>query len=114
MLQHIIDISNVIAPFVVCSFILYICCGWILVFFKRNTLVSKYFTDNFDMRLSSVLYLIMAVAMLLVQILTKLKPDELTPLGFMFLICVCMFGGIGGLSFVVKGLIKYRNSITPQ
>ncbi|UYE98960.1 hypothetical protein XbC2_565 [Xanthomonas phage XbC2] len=114
MLQNIIDISNVVAPFVVCTFILYICCGWILVFFKRDTLVSKYFTNDIDMRLSSVLYVLMAVAMLVVQMCTKLKPDELTPLGFMFLMCLCGVGGIGGVVYIIKGLIKYRNSLTPQ
>lgn len=114
MLQTLIDVANSVAPFFICLFILYIACGWILVFFKRDTLVKKYFTDNWDVRVGSVLYLLAAIAMMIVQLCVPVKPDELSPLAFILVMGTGMGIGIGIISFVVHVLIKYRNTITPQ
>lgn len=114
MLQTIIDIANMVSPFLVCAFVLYVCCGWILVYFKRDTLVSKYFTDDWDARFSSVLFLVMAVGCLILQACVKVPENELSPLGFISLMCVGMYVVIGGLYLLVTTLKKYRDTITPQ
>ncbi len=114
MFQSIINFSNLVAPFIASVGILYVSVWWVLIFFKKETLVNKYFTYDGESIASGVLFWIVAMVMLVGQLIVKLPPDELSPLGFTLI--------FGGSSFVVgfiliaivKVLIKYRNTITPQ
>lgn len=110
MIQTIIICANFVSPIIISLIILYVSIGWILIYFKKETLVNKYFTNDNDVRISSLVYSILLVIVMIIQALSKLNPDELSPLGFSLLFYIVSYV----VSSIVKGLIKYRNSITPQ
>lgn len=114
MISTLTSIANTIGPFAICAFILYVCCGWILVFFKRTSLVLKYFTDNWEEQLTLTILLGIALLLLVFQFTVEVKPGEVTPLGFMMYAA----GIMALISFfwfiIVGGLKKLRDKIPSE
>lgn len=114
MLQNVIHFSNLVSPFIASLGILYVSIGWILIYFKKETLAKKYFSTDGEVLVSSACFWVVAIVMLIAQACVKVSPDELSPLGFTMIFGGSVFGIVYVLVVIVQALIKYRNSITPQ
>lgn len=114
MLQNIIHFSNLVSPFIASFGILYVSIGWILIYFKKETLANKYFTTDGDALFCSVFFWLVAVVMLVAQAIVDVPSKELSPLGFTFIFGGSILGIVFVLVAIVQALIKYRKSITPQ
>jgi hypothetical protein len=114
MMQTIIDISNVVAPFGLGVFIIYICIGWILFYFKRHTLIEKYFFSSFESNMLSGMWLLASLALMVFQLAINVRHNELTPLGFMFLVSVLVFVLTFVAIKIVNALIAFRDTIKPE
>lgn len=107
----LISIINFVSPFIVAAGILYICCGWVLVYFKRVTLLEKYFFDSFETRYCSIVLLLTMLFFFGTQILIPQPPDQqLSVLGVGFVVTFCVFL----IVFVISALSSFRNKINPQ
>lgn len=114
MYQTVVNIANLVSPFIVSMFILYVCCGWILIFFKRETLVRKYFTYDGESLVANTIYGLLAILLLVIQSMMTVPEGDLGPTGFMVLLCGAFVVVFTIIFFIVKVLKRYRSTIKPQ